>query len=163
MSVQAEKQSLAKQAAGEGKKEPAPSQLPSGFQTHVRPRTVPLDSIHAHGSAMTCTCPILQCGALPHAQWRHQVSCSQQGWFRVRLKSKLTRCFALVADAAERHGVPKQPLHAGGPACQTICCGVFAQAAMRATGGPVALRSCAFVNMQSFSGMPTSQGYHPPQ
>ena len=70
-SAQAEKQSLAKQAAGEGKKEPAPSSLPSGFQTHVRPRTVPLDSIHAHGTAMTCTCPILHCGAPPH-QWRHQ-------------------------------------------------------------------------------------------
>jgi hypothetical protein len=35
-SAQAEKQSLAKQAAGEGKKEPASSPLPGGFQTHVR-------------------------------------------------------------------------------------------------------------------------------
>ena len=42
-SLQAEKQSLAKQAAGEGKKEPASAPLPGGFQTHVRPCTAPLD------------------------------------------------------------------------------------------------------------------------
>jgi nuclear transcription Y subunit beta len=34
---EAEKQSLAKQAAGEGKKEPVSAPLPSGFQTHMQP------------------------------------------------------------------------------------------------------------------------------